>query len=841
MPSASSFLARPKRLGERLLAAARRRSARLLTGAAQELQGPDESRLRDTSLDALLTSGRPLPAALVTHARVRLAAEQPEGPLALGYSLYERAETRELGLLVLGVCHHTLSSPKAAWKDFSRIEDSKLVVAAAEKWFDAAFKCEPEAGRAMLQRLVDEELLPSLKSAELFRVARQAFARGHEDLARQVTDHCLARPALPDDSASRRWLELLTTWYSDGARRVPQRELPADLRFGVLNYKQPDNSSRNVGDWVQTIASLGHVVRHQNLSFVGEDADLVGFVEELAGSVKPERVISDSPARSIQLVEVQRDASTLQELPDRTWMLAFGWFMHDTYQLGYNFPFNASIRPIFISFHLNRTDMLTPEVVEYLRRYAPIGCRDWHSVIALRDVGVPAFFSGCITTTIDTVFPPGDPRHKTHVGYVDYTGMPAEAGEHVREQSIRDVRYRPLAENLRLARSWIADYNEKYRKLYTSRLHCYLPATSVGCDVVFEPANRSDIRFGGLIDLDPAGFEAIRQRILQMVSAVLTKVFEGAGEDEVYAYWGELCAPEVAAAEQFLAEQQFRLGPAPATIPVFHSGRRHVALVSVEPGEGRHVPVALSMLAEHGPDDLGVVIVGAEAKKLDAAALSAKSGLPVELLHPGTLGLSDLRWADPATRPSTRELVLAAALTSVRESGRALLLPVSTVIREDLAELFELDLGDHAVAAIPDPQRGRQSGAELIRYLGARQGGDWRKGLAFLAAATRGKGVGFTLFDATVLLLDPQRLHAAGYADRACGIVSGHLISFRDMLNVLIGPDRATLAVRYNTLPYFETPEPDPAVVAYRVLKPWGKAFVPFRSEWRRARRALAG
>ena len=140
-----------------------------------------------------------------------------------------------------------------------------------------------------------------------------------------------------------------------------------------------------------------------------------------------------------------------------------------------------------------------------------------------------------------------------------------------------------------------------------------------------------------------------------------------------------------------------------------------------------------------------------------------------------------------------------------------------------------------------DPQHGRQSGAELIRYLGARQGDDWRRGVRFLAASTRGKPVGYSLFDATIMVIDPARLRELGYAERACRIITGHMIGFRDMLNLLVGAGRAELPARFNVLPYFETPGPDAAVVGYRVLKPWDKLFVPFRGEWRAVRKSLAG
>ena len=43
--------------------------------------------------------------------------------------------------------------------------------------------------------------------------------------------------------------------------------------FGVLSYDQPGIRSRNIGDYIQTIASIGHLLRYENLSFTGDAMD----------------------------------------------------------------------------------------------------------------------------------------------------------------------------------------------------------------------------------------------------------------------------------------------------------------------------------------------------------------------------------------------------------------------------------------------------------------------------------------------------------------------------------------------------------------------------------------
>ena len=51
-------------------------------------------------------------------------------------------------------------------------------------------------------------------------------------------------------------------------------------------------------------------------------------------------------------------------------------------------------------------------------------------------------------------------------------------------------------------------YRRKHSAVVTTRLHCWLPARSIGIPVDFQPKNRSDIRFAGLIDTTDAEFDA---------------------------------------------------------------------------------------------------------------------------------------------------------------------------------------------------------------------------------------------------------------------------------------------------------------------------------------------
>ena len=78
---------------------------------------------------------------------------------------------------------------------------------------------------------------------------------------------------------------------------------------------------------------------------------------------------------------VHRDASMYEEIPEQTWVLCFGWYMHALFRMRHGFPLHRNLRPIFISFHCNKRELLTPEAVAYLKRYGPVGCRDWTTVV----------------------------------------------------------------------------------------------------------------------------------------------------------------------------------------------------------------------------------------------------------------------------------------------------------------------------------------------------------------------------------------------------------------------------------------------------------------------------
>ncbi len=198
--------------------------------------------------------------------------------------------------------------------------------------------------------------------------------------------------------------------------------------------------------------------------------------------------------------------------------------------------------------------MLTDEAADYLRRFAPIGCRDWTTVDILLQ-SAPGVLLGLPDDLGQPVFP-DDERAGTDasIGYVDIPAATVPKGGKTYAHQYDSVRFTSFADNVFDGIELLQTYRRTHRALVTSRLHCYLPARSIGIPVDFQPKNRSDPRFAGLIDITDAKFDRIRSAINAKLAEVMSLILSGAKAEVVYTRWRELNAADVAAAEARRAE-----------------------------------------------------------------------------------------------------------------------------------------------------------------------------------------------------------------------------------------------------------------------------------------------
>jgi hypothetical protein len=213
-----------------------------------------------------------------------------------------------------------------------------------------------------------------------------------------------------------------------------------------------------------------------------------------------------------------------------------GWFL----QKPENWPPSPVIKPLFISFHItqNAIEKLTsPMSIEYFKKHEPIGCRDYYTLKILKDKGVNAYFSGCLTLTLKK---PQVEKHINKILIVDIEEevlkfLPREIKERAKflshylsypidEKAVRifkkfsnrlyfllkrmkinsllrkpvDFFYsmKNFSAKFKMAEEILKEYASS-SLVITSRLHCALPCVAFGTPVIFVPKNPYDPRLKG--------------------------------------------------------------------------------------------------------------------------------------------------------------------------------------------------------------------------------------------------------------------------------------------------------------------------------------------------------
>lgn len=130
-------------------------------------------------------------------------------------------------------------------------------------------------------------------------------------------------------------------------------------KYGILTY-----NSINIGDEIQSVAAMR-------------------FLPRIDEYIYRENIDSFVP----------KDEKSKIKLIMNAW-----WMWHPE-----NFVPSKFIDPLCISMHIRpkiREEMFTIDVKEYLTKQSPIGCRDMDTYFWLTEKGIPAYFSGCLTLTL---------------------------------------------------------------------------------------------------------------------------------------------------------------------------------------------------------------------------------------------------------------------------------------------------------------------------------------------------------------------------------------------------------------------------------------------------------
>ena len=742
------------------------------------------------------------------------------------------------------------------------------VAAHARGWFDLAVQEVVDVSDATLARLSPIEAVESLLGASATHrnpprvagIAREAASRSTADavdmaarlaavgelgVVHELIDLIDAEARAELDVDRARALALLAE-----TRFTTPIAAPDDaVVFGVLDYRQPDQSrvSTNIGDYVQTAAMLGHIVRHRNVSFTGEDG-LSEVAAELAAAV-PQRLHIRGPESRVHLTAVHRDFSSTQVLPPTVWTIAFGWHMHSLFGLRYDFPYHPSVRPLFVSFHVNRPDMLTPAALDYLRRHGPIGCRDWSTVDLLLSAGVDAFFTGCLTSTVDAVVPrqaePLPPEQKK-VGLID---APVRVRANVRREyelvqhASAEVPGLSSAAGVRAAVAALSRYQATYVRVITSRLHAYLPATSLGIPTRFMPTNPGDARFAGLRDMGPQSpaFVEMRRGIRELLEPVVAGILSGGTEDDVYTLWRSLTSDKVAQARRRHSEPV----PVPtahidvdATCDLVRAGTTHARAAGAD-ANPVHVALACDQnLVEQVPVTIDAIVSGS-SRPVHLHLLTRGLGPDVSHRIADAFPDAALTWlpCDPVVYGEVTRMIQHITLSTMDRLLLPSLLPdvdrlvyfdVDALVLGDVAELAALDLDEHPFAA-----RASFYPGYLYWWTAAHRLPPERADALRRQMCQRPFSPDDTALNAGVLVLDLARLRQDDFTALALAYVEQYGFNDQDVLMAYAEGGWAHLGLRWNHWPIMERLS-DPQVVHYvGAAKPWDALVTPYDDLWR--------
>jgi lipopolysaccharide biosynthesis glycosyltransferase len=758
-------------------------------------------------------------------------------------------ELRPIAEICLALCAFYEPLPESAWALFTRNDLDLVVKWAAGEYFELAFRRDPDAAQASLRKVLGGEVALDADADVWLRIAYHSFAAGALELAEEtlaraetaVTD--LDKPALAEPLRNR--LSTLREWL-DRARRAqrPVEVTSGEIPFALVGFRHPDADrvSGDLEDPIETLAALGHLLRRDGVRFTGDPA-LVASAEQLRRDVPAGRRVAGEPA-TVRLYEVDRDLSRYAAVPDGTWVIVSEWFTAPLAGWRYDMPLDARLRPLFISFHITPAQLNAPGVIDYLRRYAPIGCRDRDTVFLLHAASVPAFFSGALTMTVDTAVPPADGEP---------TGSPATP-----VRPAPEVRHRELGENLAAAADALRGYRDGGARIVTADLRRYLAARAVGARAEFRLADPADYRAIDFVDLPDEEFASMRNAIADKLDAVLGAVLAGREADAVYQTWRELCAAEVAKADAELhtvggnPELNFDLDEACRMIRA-----ASVVIERSEPGpDGPEVNVEFSVDGnyKHQLDIVLDSVVQRASRPVRAYVLCRGVGadhfermarlfptvsfvwLPTDSVQYGEVR-GKIKWATIVTMDRT---ILSVLLDDV---DRIIHFDLDAMCLADLAELFDVEMDGKAIAAADEPQLNHNGGFNSYRGSAARLRSEGKPELAreLILRTHSDHPFDYTVFNAGIMVLDLAKMRADDFCGRYLAYVQRFGINGQAVLNFYVGRERKKLDGTWNRLVRLEVSETPKIPHWAGPFKPWGRhQYVARRELWREQEQRFA-
>ncbi|WP_042195549.1 polysaccharide pyruvyl transferase family protein [Paenibacillus camerounensis] len=245
------------------------------------------------------------------------------------------------------------------------------------------------------------------------------------------------------------------------------------MKYGILAYKKsvrPESKNwSNLGDPIQSYA-------------------MVKIYEEMG--------VTEEELLKIDRYSTSSYNGEYVILPYNCYNMVFNQYKHEFNSL----PVSDNIIPVYVSFHLHSRS-LDKTLLQQLKNFEPIGCRDEETMQMLRKNNVRAYLSGCVTATL--------PKRKESplkgkVYFVDYPkSLDKYIPKHILDKAeysthlpyiprVSDDVYLTDEEErnyYQLGVKQLEDYETNACLVITSRLHVAAPCMAMGIPVILVSEN----------------------------------------------------------------------------------------------------------------------------------------------------------------------------------------------------------------------------------------------------------------------------------------------------------------------------------------------------------------
>jgi lipopolysaccharide biosynthesis glycosyltransferase len=867
MPTSTRDLARVARFRLRQVTSTTLTRARALrngtrsaaqTASNQKGPGGKPGRGKASVPDAFFASliqGADLDAAFVRAVRRMIASRHAGQARALSQAIATHPGMQVASDLCRAMVAEYDPMVETAWQLMQRNDLATVLRLIPVTYVRIGLQVDRDTTVDVVRRAVAGELDLVGSATTWLKVARACFVHDEEELARAALDRAtkrLRRIGAPNRaSRMRKDITALRAWVEQAREAAVPVACPAgEIPFAVLDYRNPDPSlnSTHVATSVETLSALGQLARRSGIRFRGEQS-LAALADEVRDGIPPPQRI-DGMGATIHLYRVDRDASSYSPVPDGTWLVANGEYVTTLFKLRYDLPLNPRLRPIFIGAHVD-VDALTGEgAVDYLKRYAPIGCQDWNTVYVLQAADVPAFFSGPLTATLGTVISPDADR--TEASGTIFIGTPS-APAHARKSRWHDskMRHRPLAANVRDARTRLEQLRSSHRKVVTTDANCYWSARALGCAATIQldkgTARRHDTQYG----MNDNEFAALKAGLQDKLAAVLDAITAGRSEDDVYARWREVCAADVARAEA-RGEELADIDPPSFDVAAACDRIRSesVTIERSQPGPAgdeiniefsldanlkHEMGVVLESIVTHASRPIRLFVLCRDHTSEDYKRMAALFPtvsfvwLPTDRVYYGEI----VAMIKHITIATMDRLLLPDLLPDI---DRILHHDLDALCCADIAGLYDIDLGDAPLAARDQLHpNGGSAYRSFARHASKRFRARPQLGSEFLLRQSRRHPFDPAAFNAGFMVLNLARMRADKFTRNFLPYIERFGQNDQGVLNSYAASTRVPFDYSWNTFAKIELQE-DPKIIHWLgSLKPWRASYVAERDRWREA------